>query len=126
MKSAYWVLRIGFGAVAFLAGLDKYFNLLADWEIHVTPLVASVISAEVLMRIVGVIEMVAGVIVLAGYTRAGGYLIAAWLTIIAISLVTTGRFFDVAVRDLIMAAGAYTLARISETQTSSSIAAASA
>ena len=56
----------------------------------------------------------AGLALLAGVTRLGGYVVAAWLTVIAISLLTTGRFFDVAVRDLVMAAGAFTLARLSE------------
>jgi hypothetical protein len=66
------------------------------------------------MRVAGVIEMLAGIVVLAGITRLGGYVIAAWLTLIALSLVTGGQYFDVAVRDLVMAAGAFTLARISE------------
>ena len=120
MTSAYWALRIGFGATAFLAGLDKFFNLLANWEAYASPLITSFISAGVLMRVAGVIEMIAGIAVLAGVTRLGGYVIAAWLTLIALSLVTTGRYFDVAVRDLVMAAGAFTLARISETRLSSS------
>jgi uncharacterized membrane protein YphA (DoxX/SURF4 family) len=122
MNSAFWTLRIAFGATAFLAGLDKFFNLLANWESYVSPLMTSVVplSAGALMRVAGVIEMIAGIAVLAGLTRLGGYVIAAWLTLIAIALMTTGRYFDVAVRDLVMAAGAYTLARISEARPSSS------
>lgn len=120
MNSAYWTLRVAFGATAFLAGLDKFFNLLANWESYVSPLIVSIVplSPAVLMRVAGVIEMIAGIVVLAGLTRLGGYVIAAWLTLIAISLLTTGRYFDVAVRDLVMAAGAFTLARISETRPS--------
>lgn len=122
MKSAFWTLRIAFGATAFLAGLDKFFNLLANWEAYVSPLMTSLVplAAGTLMRVAGVIEMVAGIAVLAGLTRIGGYVIAAWLTLIAVALLTTGRYFDVAVRDLVMAAGAYTLARISEARPSSS------
>ena len=122
LESAWWTLRIAFGATAFLAGLDKFFNLLADWEAYVSPLMTSILplSAGALMRVAGVIEMIAGIAVLAGLTRLGGYVIAGWLTLIAISLVTTGRYFDVAVRDLVMAAGAFTLARISETRPSTS------
>ncbi len=121
LESAWWTLRIAFGATAFLAGLDKFFNLLADWEAYVSPLMTSILplSAGVLMRVAGVIEMIAGIAVLAGLTRLGGYVIAGWLTLIAISLVTTGHYFDVAVRDLVMAAGAFTLARISETRETS-------
>ncbi|MGZ8831379.1 MAG: hypothetical protein ACXW2Q_13505 [Thermoanaerobaculia bacterium] len=51
---------------------------------------------------------------MAGLTRLGGYVVAAWLTVISVSLVTSGRFFDVAVRDLVMAVGAFTLAKLSE------------
>ena len=72
------------------------------------------LSATTLMQVAGVIEVIAGVVVLAGLTRLGGYVVAAWLTLIALSLVSTGQFFDVAVRDLVMALGAFSLARISE------------
>jgi uncharacterized membrane protein YphA (DoxX/SURF4 family) len=128
LHSTYWTLRIAFGATAFLAGLDKFFNLLANWESYVSPLVTRLVplSPAVLMRAAGVIEMIAGIIVLAGLTRIGGYVIAAWLTLVAVSLVTTGHYFDVAVRDLVMAAGAFTLAKISELRPSSSPVAASA
>lgn len=114
LNSAFWILRIGFGATAFLAGLDKFFNILAQWETYASPLITALVPAGTLMRIAGVIEMIAGVAVLAGVTRLGGYVVAAWLTAIALSLLTTGQFFDVAVRDLVMAAGAFTLARLSE------------
>jgi uncharacterized membrane protein YphA (DoxX/SURF4 family) len=128
MNSAFWTLRIAFGATAFLAGLDKFFNLLANWEAYVSPLMLSIVpvSAGTLMRVAGVIEMIAGIVVLAGLTRLGGYVIAAWLTLISLSLLTTGHYFDVAVRDLVMAAGAFTLAKISESRPSSSLTAASA
>ncbi|HEX2123003.1 MAG TPA: hypothetical protein VHL59_15325 [Thermoanaerobaculia bacterium] len=114
LNSAFWALRIAFGATAFLAGLDKFFNILANWEQYASPLITSFVSAGALMRVAGVIEMIAGAAILAGLTRLGGYVVAAWLTAIALSLLTTGQFFDVAVRDLVMAVGAFTLARLSE------------
>jgi uncharacterized membrane protein YphA (DoxX/SURF4 family) len=116
LNSAFWTLRIAFGLTAFLAGADKFFNLLTNWEQYASPLVLSIVpmSAGALMRVAGVIEIIAGLAVLAGVTRLGGYVVAAWLTMIALTLVTTGHFFDVAVRDLVMACGAFTLARISE------------
>lgn len=112
----FWTLRIAFGLTAFLAGLDKFFNLLTNWEQYASPLVLSIVplSASALMKTAGVIEMIAGIAVLAGLTRLGGYVVAAWLALIAISLVTSGRFFDVAVRDLVLAVGAFTLARVTE------------
>ena len=121
LNSAFWALRIAFGLTAFLAGLDKFFNLLTNWEQYASPLVLRVlpVSAGFLMRVSGVIEMIVGIAVLAGLTRLGGYVVTAWLTLIAINLVTTGHFFDVAVRDLVMAVGAFTLARLSEVRETS-------
>ena len=114
LNSAFWTLRIALGLTAFLAGLDKFFNLLTNWEQYVSPLAANIIAPAPLMHIAGVIEIVVGLAVLAGITRIGGYVVMAWLTLIAINLVTTGHYFDVAVRDLVMACGAFTLARLSE------------
>ncbi len=115
ITSAFWSLRIAIGATAFLAGLDKFFNLLVHWETYVSPVLTKIvpISATSLMHIAGIIEMIAGLAVLSGVTRFAGYVVAAWLTLIALSLLTTGQFFDVAVRDLVMATGAYALARLS-------------
>jgi len=116
LDSTYRTLQIAFGLTAFLAGLDKFLNLLTNWEQYASPLLLQIVPlpAATLMRAAGVIEMIAGLAILAGLTRLGGYVVAAWLTVIALSLLTTGRFFDVAVRDLVMATGAFALARLSE------------
>jgi len=121
LDSTILSLRIAFGLTAFLAGLDKFLNLLTNWEQYVSPLALNVLplSAGALMRVAGVIEMIAGIAVLSGLTRLGGYVIAGWLTAIALSLVFSGRFLDVAVRDLVMALGAFTLARLSEMRATS-------
>jgi uncharacterized membrane protein YphA (DoxX/SURF4 family) len=112
----WWALRIGLGAAAFLAGLDKFFNLLADWPAYLSPLAAHLLpmSASSFMHIIGVIEMVVGGAILAGYTEVGGYVAAVWLAGIAVNLITTGHYFDVAVRDVAMAISAFTLARLTE------------
>ena len=116
LTSVFWTFRIAFGLTAFLAGLDKFLNLLTNWEQYANPFLVKALplSAATTMRVAGVIEMIAGIAVLAGLTRLGGYVIAAWLTLIALSLVASGRYFDVAVRDLVMATGAFALARLSE------------
>ena len=121
LNSAFWTLRIAFGLTAFLAGLDKFLNLLTNWEQYASPLVLNLVplSAGTLMRVAGIIEIIAGVAILAGLTRLGGYVVAGWLTLIALTLLTTGQFFDVAVRDLVMACGAFTLARLSEARAES-------
>jgi uncharacterized membrane protein YphA (DoxX/SURF4 family) len=116
LTAAFWALRIGLGGAAFLAGLDKYFNLLADWPAYLSPLAAHVlpISAASFMHVIGVIEMAVGLAILCGLTQLGGYVAAVWLIGIAVNLVTTGHYFDVAVRDLEMAIAAFTLARLTE------------
>jgi uncharacterized membrane protein YphA (DoxX/SURF4 family) len=116
MTTPWWMLRVVLGAAAFIAGLDKFFNVLADWPAYLSPVATSALpmSATSFMHVVGVIEMVVGAVILAGYTRLGGYVASIWLLCIAINLVTTGRYFDVAVRDVVMAVAAFTLARLSE------------
>jgi uncharacterized membrane protein YphA (DoxX/SURF4 family) len=116
INSAWWALRIGLGAAAFLAGLDKFFNFLTDWVTYLNPMAERLlpVSGTTFMHIVGVIEMVVGLMILTRWTRAGSYVAAAWLVLIALSLVSSGSFLDVAVRDLEMAIAAYTLARLTE------------
>ena len=123
LNPVFRALQIAFGLTAFLAGLDKFLNLLTDWEKYASPLVLNIVplSAGALMRVAGVIEMIAGIAILAGLTRLGGYVVAGWLTLIALSLVTSGQYFDVAVRDLVMAVGAFTLAKLSEVREESTV-----
>jgi hypothetical protein len=116
LEQAWWVLRIGLGIGPFLAGLDKYFNLLADWPGYMSPLALKILpfSAQTFMHIIGVIEMIVGLAILTKWTRLGSYIAFAWLLAIAINLVSTGMFFDVAVRDIEIALAAFVLARLTE------------
>ncbi|MGH9777513.1 MAG: hypothetical protein ACRD5I_03805 [Candidatus Acidiferrales bacterium] len=116
LNSAWWALRIGLGLGPFLAGLDKFFNILTNWELYLSPLAISVlpVSGAVFMRAVGLVEMVVGLAILTRWTRLGAYVAGVWLVAIAANLLTTGMFLDVAVRDLEMALAAYTLARLTE------------
>jgi hypothetical protein len=116
LTTPWWSLRVGVGAAAFLAGLDKFFNFLADWPAYLSPIAAQILplSPSSFMHVIGGIEMLVGVVILAGYTRLGGYVAAIWLVGIAANLVTTGQYFDVAVRDVIMAIAAFALARLTE------------
>lgn len=116
LDSAWWALRIGLGVGPFLAGLDKFFNLLTNWEMYLNPTLARLlpVSGATFMGIVGVIEMIVGLAILTRWTRIGSYVAMLWLIVIAITLILSGRFLDVAVRDLLMAIAAYTLARLTE------------
>jgi hypothetical protein len=111
-----WIaLRYGIGLTAALAGIDKFFNLLTDWSVYVSPLAARVlpVSTDTFMSLVGVIEFAVGVAVLTAWTRVGAYAASAWLLGIAVNLVAAG-FYDVAVRDVVMSLAAFTLARLAE------------
>lgn len=114
IKGIYNLLRIIFGAVPIVAGLDKFTNLLVDWTAYLNPLMLKVIplNASAFMHLSGIIEISAGIIVLAR-PRIGSFIVSAWLLCIALSLITSGHFLDIAVRDLVMSAGAFTLGRIS-------------
>ena len=114
VSSAAGLLRLVYGIVPVVAGLDKFTNLLTQWSHYLNPALVRLlpIGAETFMHLVGVIEIVAGLIVLAK-PRLGAAIVAAWLTLIALSLLAGWNYADVAVRDLVMAAGALTLARLS-------------
>ena len=118
LESAWWMLRIGFGVAPALAGLDKILrtNLLADWPSYISPLAAGMlpVSGDVFMQVVGVIELAVGIAILTVATRLGAYVASAWLVLIALNLISSGQFFDVAVRDVLMAVAAFTLARLTE------------
>ena len=116
IETTWWVLRLALGLTAFLAGLDKFFNLLANWESYLSPLASRMlpISAVTFMHVVGVIEMAVAALILLGYARLGGYIAAIWLVGIALNLVTTGHYFDIAARDVVMALSAFSLARLTE------------
>ena len=108
------VLRLTYGVVPIVAGLDKFTNLLTNWEAMVSPGMASLLPfpAHTFMMLVGLIEMVAGVLVLLR-PRIGAWVVMGWLIAIALTLLAGGHHFDVAVRDLVMAVGAWALARLS-------------
>jgi uncharacterized membrane protein YphA (DoxX/SURF4 family) len=116
LDQTWWALRLTYGLVAFLAGLDKFFNLLANWNAYLAPPVSSLLplSADAVMRTVGVVEMLVGILILTSWTRLGAYVASAWLMLIAVNLLVSGAHFDVAVRDVALAVGAWTLARLTE------------
>ena len=123
LDSARLALKLGLGLAAFLAGLDKFFNILANWPGYLSPMLASLLpfSASTFMELVGLIEMAVGLAILTRWTEIGAYVAMVWLVLIALNLVTTGHFFDIAVRDVEMAIAAYALARLSEAHEASMV-----
>ena len=115
IKPTFNLLKLTFGLVPIVAGLDKFTNLLTNWEQYIHPGIVEMLpfSGHVFMMMVGVIEIIAGIIVLRK-TEIGGYIVAAWLTLIALSLLASFNYMDVAVRDLVMAISAFSMARIAK------------
>ena len=112
---AFQILRLGFTVAPIIAGLDKFLQLLTNWDKYVAPAVPATlgIAPHTFMMIVGVIEIAAGLLV-AVRPRFGGYLVSAWLVGIIVNLVLVGGYLDVALRDLGLAMGAFALARLAE------------
>ncbi len=116
LQNTWRSLKVFYGVVPIVAGLDKFTNLLTRWDQYLSPLALRIVpvSPATFMHVVGVVEIVAGLVVLSRETRVGAYIVSAWLVGIALNLISSGRFLDVAVRDLGMALGAFTLARLTE------------
>ena len=110
----FLLLRIGFTVAPIVFGLDKFTNVLVDWTQYLAPWIDDIIpgSASDAMYLVGVIEIVAGIVV-GLRPRYGAYLVAAWLAGIIVNLLTYSGYYDIALRDFGLMLAALTLARLS-------------
>jgi uncharacterized membrane protein YphA (DoxX/SURF4 family) len=114
IDSVWWTMRVAFGLMALFAGIDKFFNLLAHWSKYIAPKFADAmpIMPQHFMYIVGVVEIIVGLgLLLTPWTKVFAYVVALWLLVIAVNLLG-GGFYDIAVRDIVMAASAVSLARL--------------
>lgn len=113
-EKVYPLLKYTYGLVPIIAGADKFTNLLTDWKKYLSSSITNMLpfDAGTFMAIVGIIEIIAGILVLVR-PRIGAWVVTGWLLAIALSLILGGHYFDVAVRDVVMAVGAYTLAKLS-------------
>jgi uncharacterized membrane protein YphA (DoxX/SURF4 family) len=123
LNSAWWALRIGLGLGPIIAGIDKYFNILADWSMYLNPLATKIVpvSASTFMHIVGIVEVIAGLVVLSKWVKIGSYVVMTWLLSIALNLVTSRMFYDLAVRDVEIAVGAFALAQLTAVREQSTL-----
>lgn len=110
---AFLALRTVFTVAPILFGLDKFFNLLVDWQVYLAPWIDSIVpgTAQTAMYIVGVIEIAAGVLV-AVAPKWGGLVVAGWLAGIIINLLTLSGYYDVALRDFGLLVAALALSRL--------------
>lgn len=115
------LLKYTFVVVPIAAGLDKFLNLLVDWEIYMHPSLSNILpfSPSGFMMVVGVIEIAAGFIVLK-WTKTGAYIVSAWLLLIALTLLFSGQYLDVAVRDIVMSVSAFVLAGLADIESGES------
>lgn len=119
INKVWLILKYTYGILPIVAGADKFFNLLTQWSDYLAPWMVTMLpfSGATFMMIVGIIEIVAGIIVFTR-TQLGAYIVSLWLVLIALNLLSSGNYLDVAVRDIVMAIGAYVLAKLSEVKES--------
>ena len=111
---AYQILHVAFTVAPIVAGIDKFTHFLVNWDQYLSPAMPRFgFSAHTLMLGVGVIEVVAGLLV-AVAPRIGGWIVGLWLCGIILNLLTIPAYFDVALRDLGLALGAFALARLAD------------
>src|SRR5690348_2961227 len=114
LEIPWWALRIGLGVGPIITGIDKFFNKLTDWTMYLSPLATKTVpvTPATFMHAVGVVEIIAGIVVLSRFTKIGAYVVTAWLLGIAVNLLTTGMFYDLAMRDVEIAIAAFTLSQL--------------
>jgi uncharacterized membrane protein YphA (DoxX/SURF4 family) len=114
---AFLLLRMVFAVAPILFGLDKFTNVMTDWTIYLAPWIDNIVPGDAVaaMRMVGVIEIAAGVLV-AVAPRVGAYVVALWLAGIIVNLLTLPGFYDIALRDFGLLVGALALGRLAQGQ----------
>ncbi len=109
---AYKILHFGFIVLPILAGIDKFSHILVNWDMYLSPII-SPMNVNFFMKVVGVIEIIAGIIV-AVKPRYGAYIVAVWLWLIIINLLSIPGFYDIALRDFGLSLGALALGCLSK------------
>jgi hypothetical protein len=110
---AYQILRLAFTVAPLIAGVDKFFHTLVNWDQYLSPTIARMlpVSGHTFMLGVGLVEIAAGFLV-AFMPAIGGLVVGAWLCGIIVNLLLIPGYYDIALRDLGLALGAFALARL--------------
>ena len=108
---AFRILQFVFVVAPILAGIDKFFNILTQWSMYLSPTVMAMLGVG-FMKFVGVVEIIAGIGV-AFKPRIFGYIVSLWLLLIIINLLMTGRFYDIALRDFGLMLSALAMVKLS-------------
>ena len=111
---AYQILHIAYTVAPIVAGIDKFYHFLVNWDTYLSPIVPRTlgITGHSFMLGVGVIEVLAGLLV-AVVPRYGGWVVGLWLIGIIVNLLSIPAYFDIALRDFGLALGAFALSRLS-------------
>jgi hypothetical protein len=112
---AYHILHFAYVIAPLAAGIDKFFQLLTNWDQYLAPTVVRMlpVSGHMFMQAVGVVEIIAACLV-AFVPRVGAWIVALWLLGIIVNLLMIPGYFDIALRDFGLLLGAVALARMSE------------
>ena len=113
----WWLLKVTYGLLFVVAGADKFINLVTYWEKYISRFVLNILSVEssILILAVGILEIVIGLLILIpGWTKVGATLASVWLLVIALNLLGFNIYYDIAVRDVVMAIGAACLCLLTD------------
>ena len=113
---SWWALKLTYGLLFVVAGADKFLNLITVWPKYLSPMLTQMIPLSIEHIVMGasIFVIIGGVRILVISARLGAYIAAAWLVVMALNLVSMGSYFDIAVRDLVMAVGALVLAWLTD------------
>lgn len=116
LDAAFWALRAVLGTGMFLAGIDKFFNVLTTWSMYVSALAERVMPVKdtTFLRAVGCLEIAIGLCIVTRWTRIASYVMSVWVLAIALNLAVSGSFWDLFLRDVEIATAAFVLARLAE------------
>ncbi len=116
VTQSWWLLKITYGLLFVIAGADKFMNLVTEWPKYVSPLILNLfsITAQQFIWGVGMIEIIIGLAILLFATRIGAYIAMSWLLVIVANLLTMHGYYDIAVRDTVMAIGALVLVLLTD------------
>jgi hypothetical protein len=119
LNTMWSISKYVYGLVPILIGVDKFFFFIVNWNIYVSPFAASIIPMSYLVPGVGIIEIIAGLLILTHWTRFGAYLVATWIGIIIFNLLLIGGLYDIILRDIAIAFGYIMLGMLTELKESS-------
>lgn len=112
----WMMLKVSYGLLFIVLGVDKFLNIITNWSIYINHSILNVLPLTIDQFIMGlaIIEIIIGLMIITAFTRMGSALAVLWFLIIAIDLISLGRFYDIATRDIMLAIGAIALTNLTQ------------